>query len=69
MVLRSPAEPLGPSTDGVIPGMACLNGDSAAPPGPDVGGSVQARPRISVRGHKRFGAPAGDRPFRFESRT
>jgi hypothetical protein len=69
MVLRSPAEPLGSSADGVIPGMASLKSDAAASPAPDVGGSVQSRPRISVRGLKRFGPPAGDPLLRFESRT
>jgi hypothetical protein len=37
MVLKSPVDPLGPPADGVIPGVARVNGDSAALPGADVG--------------------------------
>jgi hypothetical protein len=42
MVLKSPAEPLGSPADGVIPGVARVNGDSGALPGPDVGASTQS---------------------------
>ncbi len=62
-------QPLGSSTNGVIPGMAGLQSDSAALPRPDVGGSIQLPTAMSVRGLKRFRPPAGDRLFPFESRA